>query len=138
MSTIPTISTRITTKKEKNEEQFELKQQFILRMPSSEYARRLRQLIDYGDENICQRLFIDLNSERRRDRIKFDNTRFKGTLYDLLSITETYKTFYRKTLYKIHDIDQIIVCRLPDDLSSTDDDGNEKKKKEKDKEIKFQ
>ncbi|CAF1347487.1 unnamed protein product [Rotaria sordida] len=46
-------------------------------MPSSEYARRLRQLIDYGDESICQRLFIDLNSERRRDRIKFDNTRFK-------------------------------------------------------------
>ncbi|CAF4359700.1 unnamed protein product [Rotaria sordida] len=107
MSTIPTISTRITTKKEKNEEQFELKQQFILRMSSSEYARCLRQLIDYGDENICQRLFIDLNSERRCDRIKFDNTRFEGTLYDLLSITETYKTFYRKTLYKIHDIDQV-------------------------------
>ncbi|CAF1264605.1 unnamed protein product [Rotaria sordida] len=79
MSTIPTISTRVTTKKEKNEEQFELKQRFILRMSSSEYARCLRQLIDYGNENICQRLFIDLNSERRRDRIKFDNTRFKVT-----------------------------------------------------------
>ncbi|CAF3893263.1 unnamed protein product, partial [Rotaria sordida] len=39
-------------------------------MPPNEYARRLRQLIDSGDENIRQRLFIDLNPKRRRARIK--------------------------------------------------------------------
>ncbi|CAF3819706.1 unnamed protein product [Rotaria sp. Silwood1] len=160
MSTIPTISTTITTKKEKNEEQFELEQQFVLRMPSGEYATRLRELIDSGDEKIRERLFIDLNPERRRGRVKFDDTVFKATLYDLPCIIETYKTFDRKTLYKIADIAQILVCQLPGDLSSSDDDddddddetmkrlktnaktisddGNEKKKKDKDKEIKFQ
>ncbi|CAF4012579.1 unnamed protein product [Rotaria sordida] len=65
-----------------------------------EYARRLRQLIDSGDENIHQRLFIDLNPERRCARLKFDDTIFKATLYDLPSIIETYKTFYRKFYIK--------------------------------------
>ncbi|CAF2491415.1 unnamed protein product [Rotaria sp. Silwood2] len=158
MSTTPTSSTTITTKKEKNEDQFELEQQFILRMPPGEYGTRLRELIESGDDKIRERLFFDLNPERRHGRVKFDDTVFKATLYDLPCITETYKTFDRKTLYKIADLAQILVCRLPGDLSSSDDDddddetmkrsntnattisdgGNEKKKKEKDKEKKFQ
>ncbi|CAM2696559.1 unnamed protein product [Rotaria socialis] len=151
-------TTTITTKKEKNEDQFELEQQFVLRMPPGEHANRLHDLIECGDEKIRERLFIDLNPERRRGRVKFDDTVFKATLYDLPCITETYKTFDRKTLYKIADVAQVLVCRLPGDLSSSDDDddddetgkrsntnvttisdgGNEKKKKEKDKEKKFQ
>lgn len=128
MSSTPTSSTATTTKKEKNEEQFELEQQFILRMPpvinvlclsqsifmifiylffKGEYADRLRDLIDSGDEKIRERLFIDLNPERRRGRVKFDDTVFKATLYDLPCVTETYKTFDRKTLYKIADIAQV-------------------------------
>jgi TATA-binding protein-associated factor Taf7 len=118
-------ATTITTKKEKNEEQFELEQQFVLRMPAGEYATRLRDLIESGDEKIRERLFIDLNPETRRGRIKFDDTIFKATLYDLPCITESYKTFDRKTLYKIADVAQILVCRLPGDLSSSDDDDEE-------------
>ena len=72
-----------------------------------EYATRLRELIDSGDEKIRERLFIDLNPETRRGRVKFDDTVFKGTLYDLPCITESYKTFDRKTLYKIADVAQV-------------------------------
>ncbi|CAF3074594.1 unnamed protein product [Rotaria sp. Silwood2] len=78
MSTRPTRSTRITIKKDKNEEQFEVEQQFVLRMPPGEYARRLLKLIDSDDKNIRQRVFIDLNLEQRRDHLKFDDTLFKG------------------------------------------------------------
>ncbi|CAF1377287.1 unnamed protein product [Rotaria sordida] len=60
----------------------------VYQLHKGEYARRFLELIDYGDENICQRLFINLNHERRRDRIKFDNTIFKATLYHLSSIIE--------------------------------------------------
>ncbi|UJR38114.1 hypothetical protein I4U23_030794 [Adineta vaga] len=154
MSTIP--STTISTKKEKNEDQFELEQEFVLRMPPGEYATRLHDLIESGDEKIRERLFIDLNAETRRGRVKFDDTIFKATLYDLPCVTESYKTFDRKTMYKIADIAQVLVCRLPGDLSSSDDDddedettkrasattisdgGNDKKKKDKDKEKKYQ
>ncbi len=72
-----------------------------------EYATRLRDLIESGDEKIRDRLFIDLNPETRRGRVKFDDTIFKGTLYDLPCITESYKTFDRKTLYKIADVAQV-------------------------------
>ncbi|CAF1058508.1 unnamed protein product [Adineta ricciae] len=154
MSTLP--PTTISTKKEKNEEQFELEQEFVLRMPPGEYATRLHDLIESGDEKIRERLFIDLNAETRRGRVKFDDTIFKATLYDLPCITESYKTFDRKTIYKIADIAQVLVCRLPGDLSSSEDDDDEydpakrsstgaattadgdKKKKEKDKEKKYQ
>jgi transcription initiation factor TFIID subunit 7 len=72
-----------------------------------EYATRLRDLVESGDEKIRDRLFIDINPETRRGRIKFDDTIFKGTLYDLPCITESYKTFDRKTLYKIADVAQV-------------------------------
>ena len=72
-----------------------------------EYCTRLRELIDSGDEKIRERLFIDLNPETRRARVKFDDTVFKGTLYDLPCITESYKTFDRKTMYKIADVAQV-------------------------------
>ena len=123
MSTGP--STTTAPKKEKNEEQFELEQQFVLRMPAvgnrrvsslmnanccflqGEHATRLRELVQSGDDKIRERLFIDLNAETRRGRVKFDETVFKAALYDLPCITESYKTFDRKTLYKIADIAQV-------------------------------
>ena len=72
-----------------------------------EHATRLRELIESGDEKIRERLFIDLNPETRRGRVKFDETVFKGALYDLPCITESYKTFDRKTFYKIADVAQV-------------------------------
>jgi len=148
----------VTTKKEKNDDQFELEQQFILRMPPGEQATKLRELVQSGDEKIRDRLFIDLNPENRRGRVKFDETTYKGRLYDLPCITESYKTFDRKTIYKIADLAQIFVCRPVGAPSSSDDDdddealrrsmttnlngssdaNNDKKKKDKDKEKKYQ
>lgn len=78
-----------------------------------EHATRLRELIASGDEKIRERLFIDLNPETRRGRIKFDDTVFKGTLYDLPCITESYKTFDRKTMYKIADVAQVEYSLFP-------------------------
>lgn len=78
-----------------------------------EHATRLRELIDSGDEKIRERLFIDLNPETRRGRVKFDDTVFKGTLYELPCITESYKTFDRKTMYKIADVAQVIHPSIP-------------------------
>jgi transcription initiation factor TFIID subunit 7 len=112
-----------TTKKEKNEDQFELEQQFILRLPAvstidtiqaficdlfkGDHAAKLRELVRSGDEKIRERLFIDLDPEERHAKVKFDDTEFKGTLYDLPCVTESYKTFDRKTMYKIADVAQV-------------------------------
>ena len=76
-------------------------------MFQGEFATRLRELVASGDEKLRERLFIDLNAETRRGRVKFDGTIFKATLYDLPCVTESYKTFDRKTLYKIADIAQV-------------------------------
>ncbi len=66
-------------------------------------------MVESGDEKIRERLFIDLKPETRRGRVKFDDTIFKATLYELPCITESYKTFDRKTLYKIADIAQVTI-----------------------------
>ncbi|CAF1173209.1 unnamed protein product, partial [Didymodactylos carnosus] len=113
---------------------------------NGEYADKLRDLVASGDEKIKERLFIDLNPETRKGRVKFDDIVFKATLYDLPCIIESYKTFDRKTLYKIADISQLLVCRLPNDHSSSEDDEKHKNlsdiesktKKKKEHEKKFQ
>ncbi len=53
MST-PTTTATITTKKDKNEEQFELEQQFILRMPAVIISIDFSfELIDFVSGRIC-------------------------------------------------------------------------------------
>ena len=79
----------------------------IDRFLQGDYASRLRDLVQSGDEKIRERLFIDLNPETRRGRVKLDDTIFKATLYDLPCVTESYKTFDRKTMYKIADVAQV-------------------------------
>ena len=47
------------------------------------------------------RLFIDLNVDTRKGRVKFDNEVFEARLVDLPCIIESLKTTDKKTFYKV-------------------------------------
>lgn len=114
-----------------NSSQFELENQFILRLPTVKdehgnvqahpSAVKLREAlskvnltdssvatntttVESGADQLKDRLFIELNSESRKGRIKFDSEMFEARLVDLPCIVESLKTVDRKTFFKTNDI----------------------------------
>ncbi len=142
---------------------FELESQFILRMPLVKgengikkvhpAAKALREALvtrlakpatdsvtGSGDEpiaedNLKERLFIELNTDTRKGRIKFDDEIFEARLVDLPCIIESLKTTDKKMFYKAADICQMLVCRTQDDPWNSSDEemlsknANDNKKK---------
>jgi len=134
----------------------ELENQFILRMPTVKdengnskphpSAAQLREALNkinltdpasstatsIDTDNLKERLFIELNTETRKGRIKFDNETFEARLVDLPCIVESLKTVDKKTFFKTADICQMLVCKTADEpWSSSDEDGSKKKDKKK-------
>lgn len=58
------------------------------------------------------RLFIDLNVDTRKGRVKFDNEIFEARLVDLPCIVESLKTTDKKTFYKVV-INRLAVLKHP-------------------------
>jgi transcription initiation factor TFIID subunit 7 len=139
-----------------NSSQFELENQFILRMPTIKdengnakphpSAVQLREALSKVNspdstaaiasnnetDNIKDRLFIELNTETRKGRIKFDNEIFEARLVDLPCIVESLKTVDRKTFFKTNDICQMLICKTKDDpWSSSDEEASKKKDKKR-------
>jgi hypothetical protein len=104
----------------------ELENQFILRLPviktengtlqphPATIALRealASQNVPHNNENeeiasekkdpLKDRLFIDLNVDTRKGRVKFDNEVFEARLVDLPCIIESLKTTDKKTFYKV-------------------------------------
>jgi transcription initiation factor TFIID subunit 7 len=74
------------------------------------------------------RLFIELNTETRKGRVKFDDEIFEARLVDLPCIIESLKTTDKKTFYKTGDICQMLVCRTQDDPWNTSDEEQDQSK----------
>ena len=104
----------------------ELENQFILRLPAIKTENgtlqphpatiALRealatQNLPHNNDNeetasdkkdpLKDRLFIDLNVDTRKGRVKFDNEVFEARLVDLPCIIESLKTTDKKTFYKV-------------------------------------
>lgn len=128
----------------------ELESQFILRMPvvkddsgnikAHPATAQLREALLKANtadqtanltDNLKDRLFIELNSETRKGKIKFDNEIFEGRLVDLPCCIESLKTVDKKTFFKTADICQMLICKPKDEPWSSSDEDNSKKKEKK-------
>lgn len=138
----------ITTSSSSSSSYIEVENQFILRMPMIKSAdgtkkphpatlalREALSQVKTNDETnvdpLKDRLFIELNPDTRKGRIKFDNEIFEARLVDLPCIIESLKTTDKKMFYKSADICQMLVCRTKDDppFSNSEDEAKEKEKK---------
>lgn len=148
------INQSINTPSIPNSNHFELENQFILRMPLvrdengnvqphpktnalrealvSKYNKiaELSQDELQPADDIKERLFVELNTETRKGRIKFDDEIFEARLVDLPCIIESLKTTDKKMFYKTADICQMLVCKTQDDpWNSSDEESNKAKQK---------
>lgn len=136
-----------------NSNTFEVENQFILRMPViklengmvkphpatqalrealADQAKRIVEDAETGnvsDDPLRSRLFIDINPETRKGRVKFDDDVFEARLVDLPCIIESLKTIDKKMFYKTTDICQMLVCRTRDEPAWSDDENEEEKAK---------
>lgn len=133
---------------------FELENQIILRMPLVKGDNGMKKLHPKAaalreallgrlakmnekpevEENpppdeLKDRLFIELNSEARKGRLKFDDEIFEARLVDLPCIVESLKTTDKKMFYKTADICQMLVCRTQDDPWNSSDEERQRIKK---------
>lgn len=128
-----------------NSNVFEIESQFILRMPSIKLengvakphpaAQALRDALaeqakqtDLQEDPLKSRLFIDINPETRKGRVKFDDEVFEARLVDLPCIIESLKTIDKKMFYKTGDICQMLICRSRDDPPWSGDEDEAKAK----------
>ena len=135
---------------------FELENQFILRLPTFKEnglvkphpaSLKLREALAKKNVSIEQttdgvvvsgepvdtlkdRLFIELNTETRKGRVKFDEEIFDARLVDLPCIIESLKTVDKKMFYKIADICQMLICKTKEDPWHTSDEEDALKKKD--------
>lgn len=161
-----TQNTSINQTSSSSSSYFELESQIILRMPlvkdtdgvkkvhpKAEALRealvtKLKLINDQPgpeeatpNDELKDRLFIELNTESRKGRIKFDDEIFEARLVDLPCIVESLKTTDKKMFYKTADICQMLVCRTQDDPWNSSDEEmlknankkNSKSKKDSDK-----
>ena len=130
----------------------ELESQFILRMPvikGENGAKRphpataaLREALaeqsklnDEQEDPLKGRLFVEINPETRKGRVRFDDEVFDARLVDLPCIVESLKTKDKKMFYKTADICQMLVCKTRDDEWSDDDTSAEMAKAKKKGEV---
>lgn len=140
----PTNQTTINTP---SSNYFELESQFILRMPLVKGDNGIKKVhpaagalrealvaklcktttesaldVEAAVDDIKERLFIELNTETRKGRLKFDDETFEARLVDLPCIVESLKTTDKKMFYKTADICQMLVCKTQDDPWNSSDE----------------
>jgi TATA-binding protein-associated factor Taf7 len=139
-SSLPTASaTNPATLPSTYSNYIELESQLILRMPYTKQPNgthklhpataALRDLLEKASSIVINtpedqqtlidplkdRLFIEINPDTRKGRVKFDDEVFDARLVDLPCIIESLKTIDRKAFYKTADICQMLVCKTKDD-----------------------
>lgn len=111
------------------EHKLELESQFVLRLPP-EKAEILRQALRTG-EPLGKRLCVKFDNGFRHGYVRLDQTIMPARLYDLPTITESYKTLDRKNFYKTADISQILICKEDPSDSKIHEESDEEIKKTK-------
>ncbi|VEL09481.1 unnamed protein product [Protopolystoma xenopodis] len=87
---------------------FDLEQQFILRLPESA-ALLMSQDIDSGAP-FKDNLTIEMKPDMRHSIVRYRGQVYDGLIVDLPCIIESVKTTDRKNFYKIADICQMMMC----------------------------
>ncbi|KAL5965113.1 Transcription initiation factor TFIID subunit 7 [Taenia solium] len=97
----------------KEDNSFDLEQQFILRMPE-EAARYLAEDIDLG-VSFKDNFTVEMKPDMRHCIVRYNGQVYQGRVMDLPCIIESQKTTDRKNFYKTADISQMIICTQDDD-----------------------
>jgi hypothetical protein len=74
------------------------------------------------EDSLKDRLFIEINPDTRKGRVKFDDEVFDARLVDLPCIIESLKTIDKKAVYKTADICQMLICKTKEDALSFSDE----------------
>ncbi|KFD49456.1 hypothetical protein M513_09641 [Trichuris suis] len=90
------------------EDPIELESHFILRLPP-DVAKSLNSVLTEG--MLLDELQINLDSDMRTGKVKFNDREMHASLVDLPCIVETLKTMDKKSFYKVTDVAQLLVCR---------------------------
>ena len=120
-----------TTASDPNDGNYELENQFILRLPPAP-AAALRAVVASGVLNLKDRLTIQIESDMRHCTVRFDGWILPSKIVDLPTIVESLKTLDGKLFYKTADICQMMICKEAVDEDRFDfDDGKKKDAKDK-------
>jgi len=120
-----------TTASDPNDGNYELENQFILRLPPAP-AAALRAVVASGVLNLKDRLTIQIESDMRHCTVRFDGWILPSKIVDLPTIVESLKTLDGKLFYKTADICQMMICKEEVDEDRFDfDDGKKKDAKDK-------
>lgn len=97
-----------------------IEEQFILRMPPGEDAELLREAIETRTLDAEGPIWIRWG-EGRRAVVCVRGRYWAATLYDLPTVTESFKCLDKKNVHKVADISQILVVeeRIPDESAIT-------------------
>lgn len=117
----------------REDDPIELESQFILRLPPVP-AAMLRAAVQSGC-NLRERLTVQLESDLRNGKVRFDGWTLPGKVVDLPTIIESYKTLDKKTFYKTADVCQMMICKDEIDASGEEEDLSKLKGKEREKKF---
>lgn len=105
----------------KEDGNYEVESQFILRLPSGP-AAALKSVVASGVLNLKDRLSIQIEPDVRHGTVRFDNWLLPSKIIDLPCIIESHKTLDKKNFYKTADICQMMICSEdPEELTKNDD-----------------
>ncbi|EUB57449.1 JmjC domain-containing protein 5 [Echinococcus granulosus] len=104
---------KMSNPRSKEDNSFDLEQQFILRMPE-EAARYLAEDIDLG-VSFKDNFTVEMKPDMRHCIVRYNGQVYQGRVMDLPCIIESQKTTDRKNFYKTADISQMIICTQDDD-----------------------
>ena len=111
----------IATTTSKEDSNYEVENQFILRLPSQP-AAALKSVVASGVLNLKDRLSIQLESDMKHGTVRFDNWILPAKIVDLPCVIESHKTLDKKNFYKTADICQIMICTEDQDEFNKDND----------------
>ncbi|KAF6035705.1 Taf7 [Bugula neritina] len=118
----------------RKDDQFDMEQHFILRLPPGQ-SMALAHELENGN-NLKDNLHIDIQPDNRWGTVRYGSEVINAKLVDLPCIIETLKTTDNKTFYKTADISQMLICS--NDMEPGDEEAESpKKKKEKEKKYQF-
>lgn len=115
----------------KEDGNYEVESQFILRMPSGP-AAALKSVVASGVLNLKDRLSIQIEPDMKHGTVRFDNWILPSKIVDLPCVIESHKTLDKKNFYKTADICQMMICSEDaEELNKGDDkkviDGKDKR-----------
>ncbi|CAP24434.2 Protein CBR-TAF-7.2 [Caenorhabditis briggsae] len=85
----------------------EFESHIVLRVPE-DCVDRIEKIIETDGK--VEDFAINLNSDARNSTLRIGNRLLNGKILDLPTITEVHKTLDDKSLYKVADVSQILVC----------------------------